>query len=92
MHHYGQSALSSILGSFGAPATGFGAAAQTTGFGGGAATTGFGAAPSTGGFGAAPASTGFGGGKLFNFSAVPHFTPVKRLLIDGVCSLCLLVV
>ncbi|KAG0094807.1 hypothetical protein BGZ93_006756 [Podila epicladia] len=48
--------------SFGAPATGFGAAAQTTGFGGGAATTGFGAAPSAGGFGAAPASTGFGGG------------------------------
>ncbi|KAF8935661.1 hypothetical protein BGZ52_007592 [Haplosporangium bisporale] len=59
--------------SFGAPATGFGAAAQTTGFGGGAATTGFattgfGAAPSTGGFGAAPASTGFGGGGGFGGS------------------------
>ncbi|KAG0348000.1 hypothetical protein BG004_006376 [Podila humilis] len=48
--------------SFGAPTTGFGAAAQPTGFGGAPSTGGFGAAPTTGGFGAAPASTGFGGG------------------------------
>ncbi|KAG0265272.1 hypothetical protein BG011_005143 [Mortierella polycephala] len=48
-------------GSFGAPAAGFGAAANP-GFGGAAQNTGFGAAaPTTSAFGAAPASTGFGG-------------------------------
>ncbi|KAG0199390.1 hypothetical protein BGX28_007343 [Mortierella sp. GBA30] len=49
-------------GSFGAPASGFGAAANTGGFGGAAQSTGFGATPAGNAFGAAPASTGFGGG------------------------------
>ncbi|KAI1315609.1 hypothetical protein EDD11_000619 [Mortierella claussenii] len=57
----GQNAFGST-GSFGAPATGFGAAANT-GFGGAAQNTGFGGAPATNAFGAAPATPGFGGGK-----------------------------
>ncbi|KAF9193867.1 hypothetical protein BGZ50_006921 [Haplosporangium sp. Z 11] len=57
----GQSTFGST-GSFGAPAAGFGAAANS-GFGGAAQNTGFGAAaPATSAFGATPASTGFGGG------------------------------
>ncbi|KAI8605514.1 nuclear protein 96-domain-containing protein [Dissophora ornata] len=56
----GQNAFGSTS-SFGAPATGFGAAGNT-GFGGTAQNTGFGAAPATNAFGAAPATAGFGGG------------------------------